>query len=115
MKTCAACGGPLSDKRSTYCRGCYKTAAKGRALVRGPRLTVRTLTKPQREVFDLILARRRWNAESRDEALLMIEEAMARDALLEEVVFWTSPIPETRRFSSTMGLVMDSIITHGGL
>lgn len=115
MNTCAACGGPLSRNHSTYCRACYKTVAKGRALVRVPKLTTRRLTKLQRGVFNAILAQRERNDENKNEALLMIEEAVERRELLEEAVFWLSPIPETRRFSSIAGLVMDSAAIHGGL
>lgn len=115
MNTCAACGGPLSRNHSTHCRTCYRTAAKGRALVRAPKLTTRRLTRLQRGVFNAILARRERSDENENEALLIIEEATQRRELLEEAAFWLSPIPETRRFSSTMGLVMDSLVTHGGL
>ncbi len=70
-------------------------------------MSVRKLDATQRAVFDVIMHRRRWNAETRDEALGIIERATERDTLLEEVVFWTDPRNEPPHKRSSVALAME--------
>lgn len=114
--SCADCFQPKPLSTAEICRACYKKELKGKpfGFASKTTLTTRTLTPQQREVFDAILRGHRWTAESRDEALGMIERAEAKNALQAELAFWTTgPDQEPPHKTTSLGLM--SIYAPGAI
>jgi len=106
--TCAECGEPKPLSTSETCRKCYDKAQKGKPFggLSKIHLSVRKLTPEQRRLFDAILRGHRWTAETRDDALGMIQRAQANGTLGDELAFWTgSAESEPPHKTTSLGLM----------